>query len=626
MKRAHLLPLVFFSLAPMQTLAASLRVDCVEGCLPRGTDPTVDLLLRADETGPITLRWEAAEDPSPGKETLRLSAGNPVLQDQIPDRGELSFVQVGALWQTSYTVPAEDLGRGTFLTVLVGKRGGEEEILDWRAFRLLTRAERDRQEQGPDPSGAWSIDVRPAVLQATSGRGELPRSRGGDERVWWPIAQVGSDTSDLDLDGEHTGIPGLGIQVSTPWAAGVGATDWKQAILDKLTGVEGHTVRFGELRWVEKPDREIGPVEGLGEVKLRHYYTLVTLFTNASLKTFDAKEVGGGGLFSNPTYFSHETSARLKHTRDLRFWASYSLREYGSDQRLLDLLRKKSRRDSTVPGLGRIQQDDGDGGSITYRAGFVARARPWAEPGGPSKLRAGFVGVDVVAARAGYGGVQTEGSAGLSDLQKALCQVIRCGQEGRPLDLDQPPPGYEVAQPAAALATLSGSIAMSEGKPLLAQRALPPAGPGSAARLVPNLPSLTRFALAANLRAGAVIRKGSWGHARNLVPINSYAQYVLKLTVAMGPGTTMVTSDEAVMPSPGELNVHAPLPRARGLLAWVSSQLAKLGFAMVVPWIRSHLASVGIAIVLVASSVLVVVVPGSRRIVRALLKKLSGRP
>lgn len=78
---------VFFSLAPMQTFSASLRVDCVEGCVPRGTDPTVDLLLRSDETSPITLRWETTEDPSPGEETLRLCAGNPALQDQIPTEG-----------------------------------------------------------------------------------------------------------------------------------------------------------------------------------------------------------------------------------------------------------------------------------------------------------------------------------------------------------------------------------------------------------------------------------------------------------------------------------------------------------------------------------------------------------
>ena len=486
--------------------ADSLTVECVEGCLPRGEDPTLDLLLRSDPGSPLTLRWSSPENPAAPGETLTLYAGNPLLQDAIPDRGALRFSLEGDRWSASFRATPEQLGSGTFLAIVVRKKGGDEEILDWRAFRLLTPGEQEQSREDAEPAGAWSLDVRPSVLQATSGRGELPRSVRSEDRVWWSLSRVGGETSDLDLDGETNGIPGLGVQVSTPWEAGVGQTDWKQKVLDRLTGVQGHTVRFEDLQWVEAPERKLE-----GGLKLAHYYTMVTLYTNASVRSFDKKEVGGGGLFTDPTYFSHETSARLKHTRDVRFWASYSRREYGADRHLLELLRRQASKSGSVPGLGLVQTDDGDGGSIVYRVGFVARARPWETPAaGQPQMAAGFVGVDVVAARAGVGGVTTQGTAGLGDLQKAWCQVVRCGGTSHTLDLDEPPPGYEVAQPVASLSTLSGGIALSEGKPLVGQREVPPVGETPA----PRLPHLTRFALAANLRAGALLRKGSLGHTR----------------------------------------------------------------------------------------------------------------
>jgi hypothetical protein len=575
--------------------ADSVAVHCTEGCVSRPGDATINLLLRPDEGTPLTLTWTFGEDPVPEGTTLTLFAGNPVLQDRLPDRGALKVTTAAGTWQASQRFTPDAIGRGTFLAVLVRKRGSDERILDWRAFRLLTQKEREAMEQDPLPQGAWSIDVRPAVLQATAGRGELPRATGGDERVWWPLARSGPEAGDQDLDGENNGIAGLGIQVSTPWEAGVGQKDWKQAVLDKLTAVEGHTVRFEGLRWIEAPERSLGDFEGLGPLVERHYYTLVTLYTNASVRSFDAREVGGGGLFSDPTYFSHETTARLKHTKDPRFWASYSLRDYGADPHLLELLRNQSRRDGTVPGLGPIQLDDGDGGSVVYRVGFVARARPWeGPPPGRPPFQAGFVGVDVVAARAGIGGVETHGSSGQPELQKAWCQVVRCGQDGRALDLDEPPSGYDVAQPVASLATLSGGVAMTEGKPLVAARGLEP-----------NLPPLTRFALAANLRSGALVRKGSWGNARNVVPVNSYAQYVLKLTVAMVKDAKLVTSYEAVMPQPGELSVQTVVPRPTGFFAWL----------------KRNFTIMGLSVILLASLALVIAVPGLRTALGALFKK-----
>ncbi len=566
---------------------AQLQVECVQGCLPRGEDQTVDLLLRSDESEPVTIRWSFFEDPAPGESTVTLYAGNPSIQDAISQRGVLDFANEDGTWRASRSFGGEELGRGTFLTVLTRKRGSAEKIVDWRAFRLLTAAEQQAEQDVPDPVGNWSLDVTPWVLQVGSGRGDLPRSRGGDQRVWWSLADSEGDYTDLDLDGEQTGVAGLGVQVSTPWHAGAGDSGWKQLILDKLEGVEGHTVRFGDMEWIERPPRELDLGKDADPVLLRQYYTVVTLYTAATIRTFDGKEVEGGSR--GRTYFSHETSARLKHPRDPRFWASYSLREYGADRHLLEMLQQ-DQHDGTVHGLGRVQKDDGDGGVAVYSVGFLARVRPWQEQEGG--LRAGFVGLDVVAARAGYGGVVTQGSSGESDLKQALCKVIRCGDRGGLLDLDAPPPRYKVAQPAAALATVSGNLAMVEGKPLFARRG------------VPNVPANTRFTLTAQLRAGALIRKkgGLFGGIVNVNPINAYSQFVVKLTVAMLPETDVVTADDPVMPDPQEFDWHTPVVQATGFFAWL----------------RKHVAGTIAMVVLIAVVILVLTVPGFRVFVSAL--------
>jgi hypothetical protein len=520
------------------------------------------------------------------------------MHEAIEDRGELRFEPHGAAFVASRRFDGEELGRGTFLTVLVSGSGHDDALLEWRALRLLTRAEQEREKEGPRRTGSWSVDVRPSVLQVSSGHGELPRSRGGDRRVWWSLTDTEGDTTDLDLDGDRTGVPGLGIQISDPWHAGLGQADWKQAILDELTGVRGHTVRFGELRWVERPDREVS--YGDVPVLLRNYYTLVTLYTNANYKSFDAEEAGGGSFLSKPTYFSHETSARLKTTKDPRFWASYSLREYGADANLLALLENHLNVEGSVRGLGPVQKDDGDGGSASYRAGFTVDVQPWEPELEGRKTRAGIVSLDVVAARAGYGGVVTGGSSGQSDIERALCQVIRCSSEEHSVDLDKPPSGYKVWQPAASLAMIDGNLPMIEGKPEFAQRDIDP---------LKRLPGRTRFVLAAGLRAGALTRNASWGNVQNLIPINAYAQYVVKLTVATLPGTQILSTDEAIMPDPDELDVKAPVVLRGGFLGWL----------------RDHATAATTVVILVALTILVFAVPGFRSLLSGVLQAITPK-
>ena len=53
----------------------------------------------------------------------------------------------------------------------------------------------------------------------------------------------------------------------------------------------------------------------------------------------------------------------------------------------------------------------------------------------------------------------TRGSSGQSEIERALCQVIRCDdQEGHSIDLDKAPAGYKVWPPAALLATINGNL------------------------------------------------------------------------------------------------------------------------------------------------------------------------
>jgi hypothetical protein len=215
-----------------------------------------------------------------------------------------------------------------------------------------------------------------------------------------------------------------------------------------------------------------------------------------------------------------------------------------------------------------VQTVDGDGGSTVYRVGLVASARPWkAAEDDDDGFVAGFVGVDVVAARAGIGRVRVGEATGDDGV---VCAVIRCDSEDKNLDLNDPPDGYSVAQPVASLDTVSGKLPMSQGIPATAQREVPRLGEAEAVHL-PSLPSQTRFAVGANLRAGALIRKGGLFGARvdNVVPIDSYAQFVIKMTVAMVPDANLVDNEEMIAPEPDELEIVTKVPPKRGLFDWL---------------------------------------------------------
>ena len=620
---------------------AEIRVDCVQGCEAPGANQSVNLLLRKTESVPVVIRWATNENPQAEGSILTLYAGNPTMQAAIPDRGAVTFsATTQGEWEATRQFPGTELGRGTFLAVVTQRpkgseqdgSGKDESIVDWRAFRLLTTAEQRRKEQGPPPGGAGSVIVTPALLRVSSGHGELPPARGGDKQAWWSLADMEGDTSDLDPDGREVGVPGLTIQVSTPWHSSA-TENWKDTVQQKLTGVNGHQVHFGDIEWYEQPDRTITLGAGQQTLEVRHYYTVVTLFTNATVKSFDDKEVGANHWFLSPTYFSHETSARLKHPDDPRFWASYSLREYSADQRLLGILQRHVARVGTVPGLGIVQRSNGDGGVSLYTAGFYATVHPWesAAESGPKSARAGFVGLDVRAARAGIGRLVTEGSAGTSTLERVWCQVIRCGESGHGLDMDAPPSGYQVTQPVASLATFSGELPMIQERPEIAERGLLPEGTDTATDgqkapdVLAALPTRVRFGISANFRSGALLQEASWGYIANIVPINTYAQFVVKMTVAMVPNTNMVTNDEQIMPLPVELATRIAVPKPTGLWAWLTEHP--------LVWIAALAGGIGLVLVFVPGglpllrSIMGVITQALQLVVDAislLLKKLAG--
>lgn len=544
---------------------AGLEVTCLD-CVSIPEARTPELLARRDASSPLTLRWRSPSNPADSGKVVLLYAGDPRKEDALRERQPLQFT-VGAdgQWEATYRFEAHELGGETLLTVVTTRSvkdkrqddGENEKILDWRASRPRTLDQLKRHAEPPEPPSGSSVTVAPALLRAdTAARGPLPRFVGPPQQVvWWPLPKERRE--DVDLDGDATGIPGLSIQVSEPWHND--ETNWLDELNTKFKNLAGHEVQLSDWKSLSVPDRKINLTDRLGPVYyLRTFYTVITLHTSATVASFKRSEVSDASVYINPfrgspPYFAHETTARLKQPKDPRFWTSYSEHEFGRDQRLLGMLRRQFERES-VPGTVAVHQVDGDGGTIVYSVGFYASVRPWAHQDRPAtSFTAGLVGVDVVAARAGIGGVRTDGSGAGTPF---YCGFIRCGQTGGELDLDKPPDGYTVAAPFAKLESLNGQLALLKDEPEIAERAVPQAViPGAR-----DLPASGRFGLSAQLAAGAILEQDWWDHVRRVVPVDSYAQFVVKLTVAMVPNTTLVNPTEGIFPTDPQLEAITNVP------------------------------------------------------------------
>ncbi|MDP2270474.1 MAG: hypothetical protein Q8K32_07045 [Archangium sp.] len=536
--------------------------------MPAGNNRTVNLLLRSAAAQELTLEWASSADPTDsGKRAVLLYAGNPTHAVNLVALGALTFTRSGDRWVATRTFGEAALGNGTFLSVVTSRKANEKErpegdnetILDWRAFRLLLDADRMQHEAEPPRGSLQSIDLTAAYLQVESPHGVLPPHDGDDKRTWWATAMAADGvTSALQLDGDNTGAPALGVQHSSVWETrGNDPTvkDGLNALVEQATsgvrsvGGKGHFVRFENLSWYEVSDRQIKVGDEIIDIK--HYYTVVTLYTRATFKAFPIKDIIDRPFYLlDETYFAHETSAPLGPSQDPRLWASYSKREYSEDMRLLGMLTRQLRNGGKVPGLSNYQSQTGDGGPSTYNVGFFVRVQPWdvaatettmAFP--KEKAIAGLVAVDVVGARAGIGGITAEGGN-----STVWCQVIGCDDKNGSINLRKQPAGYRVSDAAATLGTLPGNVRLMESAPTVAERAIERVG-AKPAPAPPQFPSTARFALSAKLRAGALIQEQLFWRVSNLMPIDSYAQYVVKFTVALSPNRVMVTANDPHVPS-----------------------------------------------------------------------------
>lgn len=526
------------------SLALDISVDanCIN-CEAAGDNQTVDLLFRRDTDADVTIEWTlAGEIKNEDKAGITLHAYNPALEAAFKLKADFSLVQTDTTYTGRYTFSPKELGDGTFITVLKTKK---DQILDWRAWRLQTVQQYQGEITGPVRASNWELDLRPSAINIVNGGRSLPSGNGGDVKAWWSLANQQSFLNDIDLDGQTTGAPGLGVVWSPTWHSR-GET-FVDKVRNQITRLKGHRVRFGELEWTESKDRRVD-LQGYGEEQdtLRHYYTVITLFTNASIKTFDARDVDGKPLFSDPTYFSHETRARLKKTKDPRFWSTYSLREYGNDAIFLDHLADQFKKDKLIPGLRNISTDDGDGGATDFNLGFQADILPW-KSSDAVNFYAGFVALDVIAVRKGIGNPIAEGYSGEGGLGKAWCKVVGCESDSTNINLSNAPEGYRALSPLVSLSTVEGSI------PIIDTFSFAKRGDGDNSGLNIKFPEQVNFAIGAKMRSGALIKETGWRKqfVSDIIPINVYAQYVLRMTVGLTEEASLVVSDAGpVLPEP----------------------------------------------------------------------------
>jgi hypothetical protein len=578
---------------------ATTTVACLEGCRPATAcegNAGAFLLCLPDRQSNLKLEWTVSDAPGPD-EQLRVYAGNPVRAEQIPVRA-VTFTPAGGGVTGSFTFSPEDVGGGPFLVVTTLVKGSSEKLLSWIPYRTSTPTETIHELEGPEPGSNWSIDVAPAFLQVSAGWRELPRTRDARTRTWFSLAQDSSLREDADLDGEMAGVAGLSIKPATPWAA---RENWKSRIEELIGDPDGHDVQFESLHWQESPDRVIENIPGTGPIVLRSYYTVITLFTSASIANYTARDMGRSG---SDRYFAHETSANLKQIDHPLLWASYSRNDYGADRRLLDLLREHYAQGRDSLELGSVQRVNGDGGPAVYRAAFTVRVQPWAEEGtNVANPQAGVVGFDVLAVRTGMGGIRVPKTSERG-VQKTLCQAWGCKEEAglKSIDFNKPPKGWEVSAPQASTLSISGQVPIMDGVKSIASR--DPNRPH--VTTLPKFPAKAQFALAASLRPGALVKRGGLFGRRvdEMVPINSYAQYVVRMTVAMFPGQQLVANTSAIVASPSELDVVTVTVPKRTFGQWFKDILRENAAFVVVLMCAAFVA-------------LLLLVPGFRSLVSA---------
>lgn len=583
---------------------AETSVTCTAGCQSRTAcdgDSSPNLLCLVDRASDVTLSWQI--DHALGKnESIKVYAGNPLAASSIPER-QVTFTQQDQTLRGSYTLRGDQLGKGPLLVVTTLAKGNDESLLAWIPFRTATPDETRARLAGPRAASEWAVDIVPSFMQVSSGTRDLPRTQDTTMTTWFSLAGMELPIADADLDGPSTGAPGLGIQAAQPWHA---REDWREEILQRLQLPSKHSVSVEELKWDEMPDRT-ADFQGVGTVSLRNFYTVVTLFTNATVSNYSDHDLGHSG---SGRYFAHETGARLKTPDHPLLWASYNPSDYGSDLKLLELLRRHVATQSTgVLGLGPILSASGDGGAPVYRVGFTVRARPWEdETTRDMKSRiAGIVGIDIAAVRSGIGEVlipadkDTKGVSPDGD-----CGVWKCPPGNTAaINPNDPPRHMDIESWQVSVATPPGQAPLIREIGSIAQRNVETASAANpASKSLPDrFPADARFAVGANLRAGAVLRRGGIFDYRvdGVVPINVYAQFVVRIAVVTFPGTELPATDTPIVTSPKDLRIEiAPPQRGR---------FSKLFH----DWVRDHFGlSIGLLAFLIVLAIFAVcvIIPG----------------
>jgi hypothetical protein len=576
---------------------ADFVVTCDVGCDPvPSTDRSVNRLIVRNDAESIVLRWETGLTPDPKRPYLLL-AGNPVEQDNLRRLGELKFSPDAGSHVATHAFPRAQIGHDTYIVALIRQGGNSSEIADWRVFHVRQASEPMVEPLSVRIRQGYYVDAEAEYMQVTSGRGELPVSTGGVGKVWWPIP-TSYARQDIDIDGADTGVPGISILISPTWEGK--EANWQEKLGDNLKEISGRFTQFDDFVIKETPPRELDMGGNVGEVIIRHFYSVITLHTNATQSNFSAKELGKGGT---RTYFSHETSANLKQPFDPRLWASYSKREYSKDPVLMELIANTVEDRGTIPGLANVQTDDGDGGSVVYRVSFQARIQPFVER--DTAFRAGFVHVDVIAARKGIGSVDAQDP----QAPTGFCKYVPCLPGDSRINLNDAPDGYWVAPPAASIATGEGALQLLSGPTLIAART-----DDESADPV-DLPSKARFAVVAGMRSGALIRTKkeflTGRYAQEIIPVNSYAQFVIRYTVAMVPEEIPLVGEEQEFPNPDSLvETETVVPKEeKGFFAELMDSLKLLGL----PWL-----------IIIGIVALAIFMPGFWVLINAIFKLITA--
>jgi hypothetical protein len=600
---------------------ASVEVAVEEMCSETHlatNDFTARAIVPASDSDGCELRWFSSTNPVSGNTTIYLYYGQPNETVELA-REEISFApDPSGGFAAVRRFSKRDLGTQGFVTVLVTSR---DELLRWTSWTVRGKA----LPGDPPPAASLSVDIRLSALHLETARGHFPRSRQAEGVVW---QAVGEEAIDYDLDGPSTGSPNIHVVVSNAWTpTDLAPSSVKEALaaqLDRVAGIANHEVKFDDLSWIETQPETIFYEDGTSELERKHFYTVVTIWTDASYRP-----VGEG----QPKRFIHETSAPTWKPGEVTEWSSYVRSEYTADPRLLDLIGDYISAGRAIPGFDTVPlAQSGDGGPSNYSLRFLVRMRPWAPSGidasNYDNFRAGIESFAVVAARAGVGTARVS----VPDEDKSVfCSAFELFCPDNAVAAAELPNGWYREGASSHLPIERGSVPIIQSSPLLAasyasrgdfldmlraqyrgvlQGETRVIGPPNDEVLVDasgnsvplarrgvleakQLPTEAYFVVGAKLRAGALVRKDRiLLPVYRMIPVNSYAQYVIRTSAIKDQAAVLTGAPTREVTTPSSLGADEIIER-RG---WFANLIGAFGSLPVV--LRALIALAAVAALL----------------------------